>query len=170
MTLRPLNTTASNGVATTTLDRPGKRNALDEATLQALNETCHRLANDDTIHSVLLRGAGPAFCAGVDLADLSALLGGERPDDPHGARAASDMADLGAAACRAIESLPQPTVAAIQGYAIGAGVVIAAACDIRVMASNAFIWIPELELGTPLLWAVSRVWSVRLDCRPQRIW
>lgn len=117
-------------VVTLTLDRPERRNALDRAHCQQLAT----LVQDVTVQgarAIVLAGAGPHFCAGADLTGL---------ED------ASFAAVLGAA-LDALVSTPVPTIAAIQGAALGAGLQLAIACDLRVAEATARFGIPAAKLG-----------------------
>ncbi|MEO8143974.1 MAG: enoyl-CoA hydratase/isomerase family protein, partial [Betaproteobacteria bacterium] len=96
---------------------------------------------------VIVQGSGVCFSAGADLKDASRWGSAERPLDEQRAIAA-----LGYRMARAWEELPQITIAAIEGYAIGGGLALVAALDWRVMAKNAFVSLPEIALGIPLTW------------------
>jgi len=91
---------------------------------------------------VVLDGAGEHFSAGADLPEFVRDL----ESDPHA------TADLGRRAADALAALPQVTVAAIHGYCVGGALVLAAACDIRIVANNSRFFIPELNAGIPLAW------------------
>ena len=91
---------------------------------------------------VLVAGEGRAFCAGFDL------------DEMRGAAATRDKAtaDLGRRMVEAVEAIPAITVALVQGHCVGGGLLLAAACDLRMAAADAQFSIPELEIGIPLAW------------------
>jgi enoyl-CoA hydratase/carnithine racemase len=122
------------------LDRPEKRNALSPALLQELVAAAREVDAHDEVKAAVVAGAGQSFCAG---ADLAAFGDGKDP------RA---RADLGRQMAEAIGGMRAVTVAAIQGRCVGGGVVLAAACDMRVAARDAVFSIPELDLGIPLAW------------------
>jgi len=121
------------GVATLTLNRPDKLNALNTDLAVALNETLGRIGTDKNIHAVVLTGAGRAFCAGGDLAEI------------WKGRQANDNANLepllraGMQAVLKIRTMRQPVIAAVNGAAAGAGMNIALAADIR-FASDAAVF------------------------------
>jgi len=131
------------GIHWLTLNRPRVKNALSPELLESLIAHCAKLAADRSIKLVVLRGAEHAFSAGADLPAFMAALTG--PDS----RAA---AELGLRACTSLLSLPQITVAAIEGSCVGGGLVLAANCDLRFATRDAKFKIPELELGIPLAW------------------
>ncbi len=123
-------------VVTLTLQRPPV-NALDAATMQALIDALRQIDQDDSIRAVVITGAGRCFCAGVDLkAQLAALeAGGPGP------------MDLGVALYDALLHGRKPLVAAINGPALGAGLGIAASCNILVAAQGAVLGLPEIDVG-----------------------
>ena len=113
----------SEGIATLTLNRPQARNALNRALRDAIREAFTALRSDDTVGAVILTGAGPAFCAGLDLKELSqpgADRGGDRPQE-----SAHDIV-------RAIEGFDRPVIGAINGVAITGGFELALACDVLI--------------------------------------
>lgn len=115
-------------VAILTLDRPDALNALTVALKVALRGALEDIAADRTIRSVILTGAGRAFCAGQDLAER------ERPD---AVPLDEELRDRYHPIIRALRSMPQPVVAAVNGVAAGAGASLAFACDLRIAASEA---------------------------------
>ncbi|HWI36822.1 MAG TPA: enoyl-CoA hydratase-related protein [Burkholderiales bacterium] len=125
------------GVARIFLNRPQKVNALDSATLDALVAVLARV--DDTIRVVVLGGHGRAFCGGADVDELRSL-------SPHTAR---EFIGRVHRACDAVRRLPVPVVARLHGAVIGAGLELAAACDLRVAARGTRFAMPEVRLGIP---------------------
>src|SRR4029077_15898656 len=95
---------------------------------------------------VLVTGAAGVFSAGADLKDSSRWAGGAPLLEQR------EIAGLGQRMARAWEELPQITIAAIEGYAVGGGLALAVALDWRVMARDAFVALPEISLGIPLTW------------------
>ena len=134
---------AGTPVATVLLNRPDKLNALSPEVLHEIVDACAWLDAADEIRVVVVRGAGRAFCAGFDLDGF----GG--PVDPSTRR---DQADLGRRATNALTEVRPLTIAAVHGHCVGGGVVLTAACDLRLAGDDARFVIPEVDLGIPLAW------------------
>ncbi|HEX8069148.1 MAG TPA: enoyl-CoA hydratase-related protein [Pyrinomonadaceae bacterium] len=128
---------ARGAVLGVTLNRPAKRNALTGAMLAQLAAVFADVAARRDLRAVILRAAGPDFCAGTDINELTEL-------DEAGARR---KAAEGQAVCDAIELCGTPVVAAVQGAAAGGGCELALACHLRVAARDASFRLPEVELG-----------------------
>jgi enoyl-CoA hydratase/carnithine racemase len=125
--------TRTGSVVTVTLNRPDRLNAINNEMSIALNEALTRIANDLSVHVVILTGAGRAFCAGGDLGVIG--KGRERGD-------ATELAPIlrsGMQAVLNIRTMPQPVIAAINGPAAGAGMNLALAADIRI-ATEEFVF------------------------------
>lgn len=120
-----------------TLDRPERRNALGTDLMRQLRNALVEADADAGIGAVLLTGAPPAFCAGSDLKELAGLSGREMAD--HEAATA--------AVARSIADLRKPVLAAVEGYALGGGFILAASCDMVVTADNASWHLPEVTNG-----------------------
>ena len=124
-------------VATLTINRPDKLNALNDATIAELGHAIDQIRVDDAIGGVILTGAGRAFVAGADISELSnqsPVLGKAR------ARAGQDV-------FRRFETCPKPVVAAINGFALGGGCELAMACHVRIASDAAKFGQPESKLG-----------------------
>ena len=129
------------GVATVTLARPEKHNALDVEMLEAIIAAANQLRDDPRVRAVVLHGAGKSFCSGIDIRRLSS--------DTRLTISASDDADGNRgqrAACR-WAAVPAPVIAAIHGYCLGGGAQIALGADIRIAAPDAKIAIFETNWG-----------------------
>jgi enoyl-CoA hydratase len=125
-------------VAIVTVDRQEAMNALDVDTLTELRDRLRELADDDAARVVVLTGAGEkAFVAGADIKYMSGL----------GVDEAKAWGALGHEAGRLLETMPKPTVAAVNGFALGGGCELALACDIRYASANAKLGQPEVNLG-----------------------
>lgn len=124
------------------LNRPEKLNPLSLQTLEELAGAAAELNADSALKAVIVGGRGRCFSAGAD------LEGFPQP----GAAGARDAADAGRRMADAIESVRAVTIARIQGWCVGGGLVLAAACDLRVAATDARFSIPEIDLGIPLAW------------------
>jgi enoyl-CoA hydratase/carnithine racemase len=134
---------AGEPVATVLWNRPERLNALSRVLLGEVVDACRWLDAASEIKAVVVRGAGRAFSAGFDLGDFQALAGESTP---------RDTADLGRVAAETLTNVRPLTVAAIHGHCVGGGLVLAAACDLRVAADDARFSIPEVDLGIPLAW------------------
>ena len=129
------------------IERAHKLNALDSVTLRELGDLFLALEQDHQTRAVVLGGRGRSFSVGADRKP------DPDPDYPTTARGQRWHANLGRRACRAIENCPIPTVARVQGHAIGGGMCLAVACDFRVTAHDTQWYLPEVELGVPLTWS-----------------
>jgi enoyl-CoA hydratase/carnithine racemase len=134
-------------LAILTLDRPEQRNAMSAQLLEDLIARAGDLAARQDIDVVIVTGAGTCFSAGADLKDPRRW-----GDDDASLIARREVASLGFRMARAWEELPQITIGAIEGYAIGGGLAFCAALDWRVAARDAFVSLPEIALGIPLTW------------------
>lgn len=124
-----------------TLDRPEALNALTRDMVAALDERLARLEGDDSIRALVITGEGRAFCAGVDLKEAEADVSGKvEPDAEQGL-------DTIQSVTRRLLSLPMPTIAALNGLAVGMGSELTIACDIRVAAPDAYLWFSEARRG-----------------------
>jgi len=124
------------------LNRPEKLNPVSLKTLEELASAAFELNQDPALKVVVIGGRGRCFSAGADLAGFPA----------HGEPDARDAADAGRRMADAMEGIKAITIARIQGWCIGGGLVLAAACDLRVASSDARFSIPEIDLGIPLAW------------------
>jgi enoyl-CoA hydratase len=127
-----------DAVAIVTVDRSDALNALDVETLTELRDRLEDLATDAGTRAVVLTGAGDrAFIAGADIKYMSGL-------DVNQAKA---WGALGHETAGLLEKMPQPTIAAINGFALGGGCELALACDLRYASANAKLGQPEIKLG-----------------------
>ena len=123
------------------------------------------MAERTDLDVVILTGSEPCFCAGVDLRDAQAWA-----DESLALVAQREIAALGYRMCKAWEEMPQLTIVAIEGYAVGGGLALALACDWRVLADNAFVSLPEIALGIPLTWGtVARLTNLVGPARAKRL-
>jgi enoyl-CoA hydratase/carnithine racemase len=140
------------GVATITIDRPEKRNAMTYSVLRDFTHAIWRASDDDDARVVIVTGAGGAFCAGTDLSELE-----ETSDDDRFIAARLD--DPRAAEPWPLVACPKPVIAAVDGPAVGMGVEFASQCDVRIASDRArFGWVfvqrglvPDTGAGTYLL-------------------
>jgi enoyl-CoA hydratase len=135
-----------DGAAIVTVDRPEAMNALDLEHLEALRDRLAELAADAEARVVVLTGAGEkAFVAGADIKYMQGL-------DVLGARR---WGELGHECGNLLETMPKPTVAALNGFALGGGCELALACDLRLASTNARLGQPEINLGVLPGWGGS---------------
>ncbi len=134
---------ASQGVGVLTLNRPSLRNALDWEAMEAFGQAVEDAGRDSALRALVITGADGAFCSGGDLYELDRF-----PTRLDGARLASVMGD----ALNTLEQLPIPTLAAMEGPALGGGAEIALACDLRIMAEDASIGLMHIRLGIVPAW------------------
>ncbi|MGH8705151.1 MAG: enoyl-CoA hydratase [Burkholderiales bacterium] len=127
-------------VARLTLDNPRKLNCLDRAAIVALVEQMRAVERNASLRAVVLTGAGEkAFCGGADLDTLAAL-------DPLSAR---EFIGLLHDACAAMRDCAVPVIARVNGWCLGAGLELAASCDLRIASDTASFGMPEVRLGIP---------------------
>ncbi len=132
-----------DGVAVLTLDDPDRRNAMTESMGDALAERCGELREDADLRAVVLTGTPPAFSAGGDLGMLEELARRTREEGFD----ATDFMQAFYARFLAIAALPVPVIAAINGHAVGAGLCVALACDLRLVAQDAKVGLNFATLG-----------------------
>src|SRR5690349_17644053 len=151
-------------VAIVRMHRPQRRNAMSLAYMRELTHTAETLRDDGEIDVVLLTGGPRWFSAGADLKDEERWSIGSKPLDEQ-----REIGQTGYRMARAWEELPQITIAAIEGYALGGGLALALACDWRVLAEDAFVGVPEIGLGIPLTWGtLPRLIALACPARAKR--
>jgi 2-(1,2-epoxy-1,2-dihydrophenyl)acetyl-CoA isomerase len=121
----------ADGVASLTLNRPDRLNALAKPMMEALAEALPRLAGDSGVGAIVLTGAGRAFCAGGDVKNMA-----ERPADIGVDQAVAELRAR-MEISRLLHDMPKPTIAMVNGPAAGAGMALALACDLRIAAQSA---------------------------------
>lgn len=130
---------AVSGIATVTLNRPGKRNAVSFAMWRRLAEIFSELGGREDVRVVILTGAGGNFCAGADISEFPTLRADSRSGRIY--EAANEAASVAVRDCR------KPTIAAISGYGMGGGCALALACDLGVGDATTRMGIPAARLG-----------------------
>ena len=133
-------------IAVVTLNRPTRKNAIDDAIIDGLMQAALRFHEDAETKAIVLRGEGGFFSAGADVSAFDGIAG---ETDVNRIRRSTHK---GGRLCAAWESLPQLTIAAINGGAVGGGLALTLACDWRVMASDAWAYVPEARLGLIYGW------------------
>jgi enoyl-CoA hydratase/carnithine racemase len=138
-----------------TLNRPERRNALDGGSIASLEQALQQAERDPQVRVIVLSGASPAFCSGSDLKELATMSIQEMCDSE------SDTARV----ARSIAAMSKPVIAAVEGFALGGGFVLAISCDIVVSATNVRWHLPEVPNGWLPPWGLqallARVGPVR---------
>jgi enoyl-CoA hydratase len=129
---------AGDGIATLTVNRPDKLNALNASTMAELGQAISEVRNRDDIAGLIVTGAGRAFVAGADISELASQT----------AVSAQKLATEGQRVFRLFETSPKPVIAAVNGFALGGGCELALACHIRIASEQAKFGQPEVKLGT----------------------
>lgn len=151
-------------VAIVSFDRGEKHNAFNQTLIAQLTDAAKQFQSDLDVQAIVLTGTTTAFSAGMDLDDE--MWGSD------------DLSDLerreiyysGVRLCRAWEDLPQVTIAAIDGFAVGAGIALGLACDWRALAEDGFLYVPEVKIGINLQWgALPRLINLVGPAKAKRI-
>ncbi|MEQ9519925.1 MAG: enoyl-CoA hydratase/isomerase family protein [Parvibaculum sp.] len=152
-------------VALVRFDRKGNLNAFNQEMIRELTEVARMFHDDLETNAVVLTGAPRAFSAGIDLKERQERFSGGQSD-----LELRRLYYAGVQLCRAWEEMPQITIAAIEGMAVGAGVALPLALDWRVMGKEAFLYVPEVKIGINLQWgALPRLITLVGPARAKRI-
>ncbi|MEX0640564.1 MAG: enoyl-CoA hydratase-related protein [Nitrosopumilaceae archaeon] len=136
-------TSKSDGICTVKINRPDKLNAMNMDVAKELVNIFENLGKDDTVKVIILTGEGDkAFSAGADIEYMSKIS----PDESE------EYAKLGQLVTATVENVKQPTIAAVNGFALGGGCELAMSCDIRIAADTAKMGQPEVTIGIPPGW------------------
>jgi len=136
-------TSKSDGICTVKINRPDKLNAMNMDVAKELVNIFENLGKDDTVKVIILTGEGDkAFSAGADIEYMSKIS----PDESE------EYAKLGQLVTATVENVKQPTIAAVNGFALGGGCELAMSCDIRIAADTARMGQPEVTIGIPPGW------------------
>ena len=127
-------------VARVTLNRPEKRNALNDAVIAGLKENLKKAAADKNVRAVVIAGAGKDFCSGADLSALQKIAGASVAENSEDARSLLELFLL-------IRALQVPVVAAVSGRALAGGCGLATACDLVLASASARFGYPEVKIG-----------------------
>ena len=137
MAYETLTYAVSDRIATITVNRPDKLNALNDRVIDELGQAIDAARADAAVGGVILTGAGRAFVAGADISEL----------EKHGAVSAKALAQRGQNVFRRFETSPKPTIAAVNGFSLGGGCELAMSCHIRIASDAAKFGQPEVKLG-----------------------
>jgi methylglutaconyl-CoA hydratase len=127
-------------VARVTLNRPEKRNALNDAVIAGIKEGLRNASRDERVRVVVIAGAGKDFCSGADLSALQKIAGASVSENSEDARSLLELFLL-------IRQIPVPVVAAVTGRALAGGCGLASACDLVLASSSARFGYPEVKIG-----------------------
>ena len=128
----------NEGIATITLNRPEALNAFSKEVIDEVLQALQDVTSDENMHVVILTGAGEkAFSAGADIKTMKGM----------NALKARELSQMGEKLCYALENLEKPVIAALNGYALGGGLEVAMACDIRIASENARMGQTEINIG-----------------------
>lgn len=130
----------SDALCIITLNRPDKRNALNDELVEALKAALRAADGDDGVKCIVLRGAGKDFCSGADLSVLQKIANASHEENLEDARSLGELYKL-------IRSVRQPVIAAVKGRALAGGCGLAMACDLIVAEANARFGFPEVKIG-----------------------
>lgn len=130
----------SRGVVTLTLNNPEQHNAFDDQLISALESAYSQLAADDSVRAVVLAAAGRSFSAGADLGYMKKMAGFDRADNQRDAERLAAM-------LAALNNLPMPTIARVQGAAFGGAVGLVSCCDMAIGSERASFCLSEVKLG-----------------------
>jgi enoyl-CoA hydratase/carnithine racemase len=156
-------------IVVVTLNRPEKRNPINEEMLSEFEQIVTTLRDDTSSRAVILTGTGNSFCAGADLTLVKGITDAAERERLF-AQARNRRARLIGRTFTLFENLEQVSIAAINGYAIGGGWGLALACDFRIAVPGAQFWLPEVDLGVPLsIGSTSRLVSMVGAARAKEI-
>lgn len=137
MSYNTISLSVTDRVATVTVNRPDKLNALNDDVIEELGLAVDEIHDRPEIGGVIVTGAGRAFVAGADISEL----------EQHGPMSAKALARRGQIVFNRLEALPKPVVAAVNGFALGGGCELAMACHVRIASETAKFGQPEVKLG-----------------------
>jgi|SRR5687767_5365774 len=132
--------TVENSIASIVLNRPEKRNALNEALIAEIKSSLERAAGDESVRAIVISGAGKDFCSGADLSALQKIARASMSDNAEDARSLLDLFVR-------IRQIRVPVVAAVRGRALAGGCGLATACDLVLASETARFGYPEVKIG-----------------------
>ena len=150
MEFETIRATASGAQGELVLARPARLNALSAKTMREIAAAARWFDEQADVRVVVVRGEGRSFCAGADLRDTP--VAEAAPGSGRSWAERREVGQLGLRMSDALEQMRAVTIAQVHGHAVGGGVVLMAACDLRVVAEGTLLSIPEIDLGIPLAW------------------
>lgn len=130
----------AGSIATVTLNRPEKRNALNDAVIEQLKSSLRKANDDSSIKAIIITGAGKDFCSGADLSALQKISDSSVSENAEDARSLMELFTL-------IRAVTVPVIAAVRGRALAGGCGLASACDLVLASANARFGYPEVKIG-----------------------
>ena len=140
MRMTVLNITTSGAVRVLELNRPDRRNALNDDLIAALTSALSETESDESLRSIVIRGAGKDFCSGADLASIQKIANASYEENVDDARSLADLFEL-------IRNIRIPVIAAVHGCALAGGCGLATACDLVIATRSARFGYPEVKIG-----------------------
>ncbi|MBT8220987.1 MAG: enoyl-CoA hydratase/isomerase family protein [Bacteroidia bacterium] len=140
----------SNKIATITLNRPAVKNRIDATTLRELGQLTSEIQSNKDIWAVILKANGDSFSTGVDVSLIGAMINNDRETYESNLRTFQGYLD-------AFEAIEKPIVAALHGYVIGGGLILALCCDFRIAADNIIISLPEVKRSIGVIMGTQRI-------------
>jgi len=137
---QPVLYSVEGGIATLTLNRPEKRNALNDALIEQLKVSLRKANDEPSIKAIAITGAGKDFCSGADLSALQKISDGSVSENVEDARALLELFTL-------IRAVSVPVIAVVQGRALAGGCGLATACDLVLASASARFGYPEVKIG-----------------------
>ena len=131
-----------DAIAIIQLNRPEKKNSLNAALRQEMKTLLQELAQNRSVRAVIITGGEEIFCAGADIGEISSEIKRDASAEANYYRAREFQILFDH-----VESLPQPVIAAVAGYAFGGGCELALACDFRIASESAVLGLPEIKIG-----------------------
>ncbi len=151
MDFETLRVEVDGAVGRLTLDRPERLNALGATMMREIRRAAGWFDEQEAVRAVVVCGAGRSFSAGADLKD-SPVAGAVASEGGPAWAERREVGQLGLRMADAVEQMRAVTIAQVHGHAVGGGLVLMTACDLRVVAEDAVLSIPEVDLGIPLAW------------------
>jgi len=136
--------------ATLTLNRPEVKNKIDTITLTELGQISQRLANDPEVWVIVLKATGDSFSAGVDVSLIAGLIGNDKETFSANLRTSQAVLD-------AFEAIEKPIIAALHGYVVGGGLILALCCDFRIAVDDTVVWLPEVHRSIGVIMGTQRI-------------
>ena len=151
MEYETLRTRSEGAIGRLTLARPDRLNAIGLSMMREIRAAAQAFDAQPQVRVVVVEGEGRSFCAGADLKDSPVAEATPREGGPSWAER-REVGQMGLRMADALEGMRAVTIARVHGHAVGGGLVLMAACDLRVVAEDTVLSIPEVDLGIPLAW------------------